>query len=106
MAGQQWPGLGVALSLRVAGCCAPCQCGVGVGGGWGLACRVEGAWQVGRVLCDVPVLVCRVGVAWWWVGGGVLVCCVGAAWWVGGGGNGLQCPHLARVGGGGWGSNE
>ncbi|KAH8995047.1 hypothetical protein EDB86DRAFT_2829609 [Lactarius hatsudake] len=80
---------------------------MGVGGGWGLACRVEGAWRVGGVLHVVlrqrgrsagswravlgrragwQGVACRVGAAWWWVGSGGLACRVGAARWVGGGG--------------------
>ncbi|KAH9026926.1 hypothetical protein EDB83DRAFT_2319697 [Lactarius deliciosus] len=45
MVGWQWWCLGVVVTQCVAGCCAPCRGGVGVGGGWGLACRVEAAWQ-------------------------------------------------------------
>ncbi|KAH8989771.1 hypothetical protein EDB86DRAFT_2831452 [Lactarius hatsudake] len=87
------------------------------GGRWwlgGLACCVEGAWQVGRVLRVVlrwhggsagswgAVLgrragwwgvACHVGVAWWWVGSGGLACRVGAARWVGGGGMEVACLH-------------
>ncbi|KAH9051611.1 hypothetical protein EDB83DRAFT_2316743 [Lactarius deliciosus] len=56
MVGQRWQRLGVAVTRRVAGCCAPCQGGMGVGCGWGLACHVEAAWQG---------LAHRVEAAWW-----------------------------------------
>ncbi|KAH8983090.1 hypothetical protein EDB86DRAFT_2834099 [Lactarius hatsudake] len=73
--------VGVAVSQQVAGCCAPCRGGVGVGGGWrGVARRVRVAWGLvagGGVLRAVS--------GWrggrWRLG---LACRVEAAWRVGG----------------------
>ncbi|KAH9159743.1 hypothetical protein EDB89DRAFT_1915664 [Lactarius sanguifluus] len=109
-----WRGLGVcwvgvAVSWRVAGCCAPCRGGVGAGRGWALRATLKGrggsagSWHVlgrgggesvgGGVLRAVLGwrggrwrlgLACRVEAAW--RVGGVLACRVGSARWVGGGG--------------------
>ncbi|KAH8978164.1 hypothetical protein EDB86DRAFT_2837011 [Lactarius hatsudake] len=86
--------------------CVPCQGGAGVGGGWGLVCRMVGRrgltrrgvmwWGLG--VCWVGVvlgLACCVEVAWWV--GGVLVCHVGSARWVGGGGAGWMWFTFSRV---------
>ncbi|KAH9161060.1 hypothetical protein EDB89DRAFT_1914122 [Lactarius sanguifluus] len=59
MAGRRWRGFGVVVIRCVVGCCVPCWGGTGVGGGWGLACHVEGAWRVGGVLACV-------GSGWRW----------------------------------------
>ncbi|KAH9158817.1 hypothetical protein EDB89DRAFT_1917375 [Lactarius sanguifluus] len=109
-----WRGLGVcwvgvAVSWRVAGCCAPCRGGVGAGRGWALRATLKGrgglagSWRVlgrgggesvgGGVLRAVLGwrggrwrlgLACCVEAAW--RVGGVLACRVGSVRWVGGGG--------------------
>ncbi|KAH9168879.1 hypothetical protein EDB89DRAFT_1909081 [Lactarius sanguifluus] len=109
-----WRGLGVcwvgvAVSWRVAGCCAPCWGGVGAGRGWALRATLKGrgglagSWRVlgrgggesvgGGVLRAVLGwrggrwrlgLACCVEAAW--RVGGVLACRVGSVRWVGGGG--------------------
>ncbi|KAH9174103.1 hypothetical protein EDB89DRAFT_2152044 [Lactarius sanguifluus] len=114
VAGRRWRGVGVAVSRRVTGCCAPCRGGVGVGGCWGVACRVEGALRVagrctpcwgggvgwrgvgagtngGGMTCNVQGLACHVGVARRVGGGGVLGRGQdGGGLRARGGGNGLQ----------------
>ncbi|KAH9173870.1 hypothetical protein EDB89DRAFT_1905030 [Lactarius sanguifluus] len=93
-----WRGLGVcwvgvAVSWRVAGCCAPCRGGVGAGHGWALRATLKGrggsagSWHVlgrgGGELVGGGVL--RAVLGWrggrWRLG---LACHVEAAWRVGG----------------------
>ncbi|KAH9172868.1 hypothetical protein EDB89DRAFT_1905760 [Lactarius sanguifluus] len=114
-----WRGLGVcwvgvAVSWRVAGCCAPCRGGVGASRGWALRATLKGrggsagSWHVlgrggggvaGRWGLGMPCWVGEVG--WWWWGGGA-----GWRWFACT--NGLQSPgscavlgRLRWVGGGG-----
>jgi hypothetical protein len=76
----------VALGRRVAGSCAPCRGGVGVGG-LGLACRIEAAWRVSGCYTSWDSMAdrrrrgvaCRVGAAWCWVDGRGVACRVGVA---------------------------
>ncbi|KAH9172459.1 hypothetical protein EDB89DRAFT_1906139 [Lactarius sanguifluus] len=93
-----WRGLGVcwvgvAVSWRVAGCCAPCRGGVGASRGWALRATLKGrgglagSWRVlGRGGGEsVGGGVLRAVLGWrggrWRLG---LACCVEAAWRVGG----------------------
>ncbi|KAH8995880.1 hypothetical protein EDB86DRAFT_2829395 [Lactarius hatsudake] len=89
---------------------------VGVGGGWGLACRVagrQGLMRRGGVLVEsAGGRVLRAVLGWrggqWqlglmchieavWQVGGVLACHVGSARWVGGGGAGWRWFAFSRV---------
>ncbi|KAH9177154.1 hypothetical protein EDB89DRAFT_1902404 [Lactarius sanguifluus] len=103
-----WRGLGVcwvgvAVSWRVAGCCAPCRGGVGAGRGWALRATLKGrgglagSWRVlgwgggsvaGRRGLGVPCWVGEVGWRWW--GGGA-----GWRWFACT--NGLQSPGSCAV---------